>query len=148
VRRREFITLLGAATAAWWPIAARAQQGERMRRIGVLVHGSQTGPIWRQRLAAFRQGLEVLGWQEGRNIKIETLFSDNDYDRLLQVAHTLVALNPEVIFANTTPATKALQRNSYYSDRIRPSVGPDRCRRRRQSGAARRQYYWLPALRG
>jgi putative ABC transport system substrate-binding protein len=112
VRRREFITLLGAATAAWWPIAARAQQGELMRRIGVLVHGSQTGPIWQQRLAAFRQGLEVLGWQEGRNIKIETLFSDNDYDRLLQVAHTLVALNPEVIFANTTPATKALQKET------------------------------------
>jgi putative tryptophan/tyrosine transport system substrate-binding protein len=111
VKRREFVTLLGGSAFAW-PLAARAQQGERVRRIGVLVHGSQTGAIWQQPLAAFRQGLEALGWQEGRNIKIETLFSDNDFDRLLQVAHTLVALNPEVIFANTTPATKALQKET------------------------------------
>src|SRR5881296_2520199 len=103
LRRREFITLLCGAAAAW-PLAARAQQGERMRRIGVLVHGSQTGAVWQQRLAAFRQGLVGLGWQEGRNIHIETLFSDNDFDRLSQVAQELVALSPEVIFANTTPA--------------------------------------------
>jgi putative ABC transport system substrate-binding protein len=70
--------LLGGA-AATWPLAARAQQPERTRRIGVLVHGSQTGAIWQQRLAAFREGLEGLGWQEGRNIHIETLFSDKSY---------------------------------------------------------------------
>jgi putative ABC transport system substrate-binding protein len=110
-RRRGFITLLGGAVS--WPLAARAQQqGERVRRIGVLVHGSQTGAVWQQRLAAFRQGLIGLGWQEGRNIYIETLFSDNDYDRLPQVAQELVALSPEVIFANTTPATKALQKET------------------------------------
>jgi ABC-type uncharacterized transport system substrate-binding protein len=110
--RRGFITLLGGAVS--WPLAARAQQqqGERVRRIGVLVHGSQTGAVWQQRLAAFRQGLIGLGWQEGRNIYIETLFSDNDYDRLPQVAQELVALSPEVIFANTTPATKALQKET------------------------------------
>jgi putative tryptophan/tyrosine transport system substrate-binding protein len=111
MRRREFITLLGGAAAAW-PFAVRAQQPERTRRIGVLVHGSQTGAIWQQRLAAFREGLEGLGWQEGRNIHIETLFSDNNYDRLPQVAQELVALSPEVIFANTTPATKALQKET------------------------------------
>ena len=111
MKRREFITLLGSAAAAW-PLAARAQQPERTRRIGVLVHGSQTGAIWQQRLAAFREGLEGLGWQEGRNIHIETLFSDNNYDRLPQVAQELVALSPEVIFANTTPATKALQKET------------------------------------
>jgi len=77
-----------------------------------LVHGSQTGAVWQQRLAAFRDGLEGLGWQEGRNIHIETLFSDNNYDRLPQVAQELVALSPEVIFANTTPATKALQKET------------------------------------
>src|SRR5262245_33149974 len=109
VKRRAFITLLGSAVASW-PLAARGQQPERMRRIGVLIHGSQTGTVWQQRLAAFRDGLEGLGWQEGRNIHIETLFSDNNYDRLPQVAQELVALSPEVIFANTTPATKALQK--------------------------------------
>jgi putative tryptophan/tyrosine transport system substrate-binding protein len=111
MRRRAFITLLGGAASAW-PLAARAQQTERVRRIGVLVHGSQTGAVWQQRLAAFRDGLEGLGWQEGRNIHIETLFSDNNYDRLPQVAQELVALSPEVIFANTTPATKALQKET------------------------------------
>jgi putative tryptophan/tyrosine transport system substrate-binding protein len=111
MKRRDFITLLGGAAAAW-PFAVRAQQPERTRRIGVLVHGSQTGAIWQQRLAAFREGLEGLGWQEGRNIHIETLFSDNNYDRLPQVAQELVALSPEVIFANTTPATKALQKET------------------------------------
>jgi len=111
VRRREFITLLGGAAVAW-PLAARAQQPERVRRIGVLVHGSRSGAVWQQRLAAFRQGLGSLGWQEGRNIHIETLFSDNDYDRLPRVAQELVALGPEVIFANTTPATKALQKET------------------------------------
>jgi hypothetical protein len=64
VRRRKFITLLGGAAA--WPLAARAQQPDRVRRIGVLMHGSQSGAVWQQRLAAFRQGLEGLGWQEGR----------------------------------------------------------------------------------
>jgi putative ABC transport system substrate-binding protein len=86
---------------------ARAQQ--RVRRLGILVHGSRSGPVWQQRLAAFRQGLEDLGWQEGRNIHIETVFSDNDFVRLPRVARELVVLGPEVIFANTTPATKALQ---------------------------------------
>jgi len=111
MRRRKFITLLGGLAAAW-PLAARAQQSGAMRRLGVLVHGSQTGAVWQQRLAAFRQGLVGLGWQEGRNIHIETLFSDNDFDRLSQVAQELVALSPEVIFANTTPATKALQKET------------------------------------
>ncbi len=96
MQRREFITLLGSAAVAW-PLAARAQQGERVRRIGVLVHGSQTGAVWQQRLAAFRQGLVGLGWQEGRNIHIETQFSDNDFDRLSQVAQELVALRVPLI---------------------------------------------------
>src|SRR5690348_9842277 len=106
MKRREFITLLGGAALAW-PRTTRAQQG--VRRIGVLLHGLQTNPVWQQRFAAFRQGLEALGWQEGHNIHIEPRFSANDFDRLPQLARELVALSPEVIFANTTPATKALQ---------------------------------------
>jgi ABC-type uncharacterized transport system substrate-binding protein len=115
VKRRAFIALLGGAAAVpslLWPLAARAQQGERMRRLGVLVHGSQTNPEWQRRIAAFQQGLEGLGWQEGRNIDIETRYSGNDFDRLPHLAQELVALKPEVIFANTTPAIRALQQET------------------------------------
>jgi putative tryptophan/tyrosine transport system substrate-binding protein len=123
IRRRQFITLLGGGAA--WPLAFHAQQPERVRRIGVLVHGSRSGAIWQQRLAAFRQGLEALGWQEGRNIHIETLFSDNDYDRLPRVAQELVALGPEVIFANTTRCRRKLGLLRSYSSKCptRPVQG-------------------------
>ena len=108
MRRREFITLLGGAAAAW-PFAAPAERGSAIRRLGLLVHGSQADPVWEQRLAVFRQELERFGWQEGRNIRLDLRFSANDYDHLPQLAQELVAQSPEVIFANTTPATKALQ---------------------------------------
>jgi ABC-type uncharacterized transport system substrate-binding protein len=111
VRRREFITLVGGS-AMTWPLAARAQQSDQMRRIGVLIHGAKTNPEWQRRVAAFRQGLESLGWQEGQNIHIETRFSANDFELLPQLAKELATLNPEVIFANTTPATKALQQET------------------------------------
>jgi putative tryptophan/tyrosine transport system substrate-binding protein len=107
VKRREFITLLGGAAA--WPLVAGAQQGSAMRRLGVLVHGSQSNAEWQHRIAAFQKGLEELGWMEGRNIRVEWQFSENDFDRLPHLAQALVASNPEVIFVNTTPATRALQ---------------------------------------
>ena len=110
MRRREFITLLGGL--ATWPRAAKAQQAEKTRRIAILVHGVQADPEWRGRLAAFRQELENLGWNEGRNIHIETRYSANDFDVLPRLAKELVALKPEVVFVNTTPATKALQRET------------------------------------
>jgi putative tryptophan/tyrosine transport system substrate-binding protein len=111
MRRREFITVVGGAAVSW-PLAARAQQPDRVRRVGVLMHGEQTDPLWQQRLAAFRQELEGLGWREKRNVNIEVRYSGNDYDRLPQLAHEIVALNPDVIFTNTTPAIKALQRET------------------------------------
>ena len=74
MRRREFITLLGGAAAAW-PLAARAQQAERMRRIGVLMGLAEDDPEMKARLAAFRQGLEKLGWSEGRNVRIDYRFA-------------------------------------------------------------------------
>ncbi|HEV2750729.1 MAG TPA: ABC transporter substrate-binding protein [Gemmatimonadales bacterium] len=107
MRRRQFIALIGSA--ATWPRVARAQQPEQMRRLGILLHGLQTDPLWQKRLAAFREGLEGLGWLENRNVHIELRYSANDYDRLPRLAHEIVALNPEVIFTNTTPAIKALQ---------------------------------------
>jgi putative ABC transport system substrate-binding protein len=111
MRRREFISLLGGAAVAW-PLAARAQQGERMRRVGVLVNDVETDPQVQGRIAAFRQALEQLGWLEGRNIHIELRFSANNYERVPQLAQEMVALNPDVIFANTTPAVKTLQANT------------------------------------
>jgi hypothetical protein len=73
--RRKFITLAGAAVC--WPLAARAQPGASAKQIGVLVHGSQTDPVWEQRLATFRQELEVFRWQDGRNIHLEIQLSTN-----------------------------------------------------------------------
>jgi putative ABC transport system substrate-binding protein len=110
VRRRQFIALIGSA--ATWPRVARAQLPEQMRRIGILLHGVQTDPLWQKRLAAFREGLEGLGWLENRNVRIQLRYSANDYDRLPRLAHEIVALNPEVIFTNTTPAIKALQQET------------------------------------
>src|SRR6266849_9047934 len=83
-KRREFITLLGGAAAAW-PLAARAQQANRMRHVGVLVRGVETDPAVHGRIAAFRQSLEQLGWLEGRNIQIELRFVDDNFERLPQL---------------------------------------------------------------
>jgi putative ABC transport system substrate-binding protein len=112
MRRRDFITLLGAAAAAW-PLAARAQQGESMRRIGVLVALAEDDPEMKARLTAFRQGLEKRGWSEGRNVSIDTRFApDGSADRLQVLARELIGLQPDVILAQTTPVVGALQRET------------------------------------
>jgi len=80
VKRREFITLLGGA-AATWPLAARAQQAERMRRIGVLMDLAENDPEGQVRIAAFLQGLQQLGWTDGRNVRIDTRWTAGDADR-------------------------------------------------------------------
>jgi putative ABC transport system substrate-binding protein len=108
VRRREFITLLGGAAAAW-PLAARAQQGERMRRIGVLVNLTADDPESQARIAAFRQGLQELGWTDGRNVRIDTRWTAADADRFRTYAAELVALAPDVILVATTPGVTAVQ---------------------------------------
>ncbi len=112
MKRRQFITLLGGA-AATWPLAARAQQQpERMRRIGVLAALNEDDPDMQARLAGFRQGLERLGWSEGRNVRIDTRFAAGNGDRHQPLAKELVALQPDVIFAQSTPIAAALQRES------------------------------------
>jgi ABC-type uncharacterized transport system substrate-binding protein len=78
-----------------------------------LVHGVQTDPLWQERLAAFHKELEGLGWVENRNVRIEMQYSADNYDRLSRLAHEMVALNPDVIFTNTTPAIKALQQETH-----------------------------------
>jgi putative ABC transport system substrate-binding protein len=107
VRRREFITLLGGAAA--WPLAARAQQAERMRRIGVLMGYAENDSDAQARVAGFREGLQKLGWTEGRNIRIDTRWvAPDDAESMQRFAKELVALQPDLIISSITPTTAAL----------------------------------------
>ena len=107
MRRREFITLLSSAAASW-PLAARAQQGERVRRIGVLAAYAENDPEAQVRVVAFRQALQGLGWTEGRNIAMEYRWGAGDADRARTFVGELVSLKPDVILAHGTPALTAL----------------------------------------
>ena len=110
MRRREFITLLGGAAA--WPLAARAQQSERMRRIGVLMPGEENDPVMKLRYSAFTQGLADFGWTDGRNVRVDLRWGGGDSNRIRALAQELVSLQPDIILANGTPATVALQRET------------------------------------
>jgi putative ABC transport system substrate-binding protein len=110
ILRREFITLLGGAAA--WPLAARAQQPERMRRIGVLMSGDENDPLGKSQLSAFTQALAGLGWNDGRNVRMDLRWAGADINRMRALAHELVALQPDIILANSTPATVAVQRET------------------------------------
>ena len=106
--RRQFITLLGGAAVAW-PLAARAQQGERMRRIGALMGFAESDSQAQAYIAAFRDGLQKLGWIEGRNIRIEIRWATpGDAGPMKQFANELVALEPDLLLSQTTPTTAAL----------------------------------------
>ncbi len=108
MRRRQFITLIGGVAAAW-PIAARAQQPDKLRRIGVLNALAETDPEGQVWDAAFRKRLDELGWIDGRTVKIDYRWGAGSLDRLQLFAKELVGLNPDVLVAATTPATAALQ---------------------------------------
>jgi putative tryptophan/tyrosine transport system substrate-binding protein len=108
MKRREFITLLGGAAA--WPLAARAQQVGGMRRIGVLMNRAADNPEGQDRLAAFHQGLQELGWGVGRNVRIDTRWSEDNADQTVKHAADLVALAPDIILASGTLAVTSLQR--------------------------------------
>jgi putative tryptophan/tyrosine transport system substrate-binding protein len=112
MRRREFITTAACAAIAW-PLAARAQQSGGMRRIGVLMSHPETDPDTRAFLAAFREGLQKLGWTEGRNVRLDTRWtSPGDVEEMQRLAKELVALQPDLLLGHTTTAATALQKQT------------------------------------
>jgi putative ABC transport system substrate-binding protein len=110
MRRREFIVGLGSTAA--WPLAARAQQGDRVRRIGILNTADENDPVLKARISAFIQTFADLGWTDGRNVRIDFRSGGLDLNRIRALAQELVGLKPDVILAITTPATVALQRET------------------------------------
>jgi putative ABC transport system substrate-binding protein len=111
MRRREFIALVGGATAAW-PLAVGAQQNERIRRIGVLMGYAESDPEAKGFLAGFTQKLTELGWIDGRNLLMDVRWAPGSVDRMRTFAKELVELQPDVILANSTPITAELQRET------------------------------------
>jgi putative ABC transport system substrate-binding protein len=110
IRRREFIAGLGGAAA--WPLAARAQQGGRMRRIGVLMPYDENDPWIKPRVSAFTQALADLGWADGRNVRIDLRWWGDDTNRIRALAQELVGSQPDIIVTAGAPATVALQRET------------------------------------
>jgi putative ABC transport system substrate-binding protein len=108
---RKVIALLGGA-AAVWPLAARAQQPERMRRIGVLMSLAESDPEAQVRVTAFLQGLQTLGWAEGRNVPIDIRWAASDASLMQQFARELVELQPDLILSHNTPTTASLLRQT------------------------------------
>jgi putative ABC transport system substrate-binding protein len=109
--RREFITLLGGAAAAW-PLAARAQQAERMRRIGVLMGYPEGDPQAQANVTALRGGLQNLGWIEGRNVQIDYRWAGGDPDKARTFARELIGMTPDVIVPSTNQVTRILQQET------------------------------------
>jgi putative ABC transport system substrate-binding protein len=110
IRRREFITFLGGAAA--WPLAARAQQGDRVRCIGVLMGGDENEPEVKLRLSAFTQALTGLGWTEGRNMRMDRRWVGGDINRIRALAQELVGLQPDIIVTGGATATVAVQQET------------------------------------
>jgi putative ABC transport system substrate-binding protein len=121
LRRRDFIASLGGAAA--WPLAARGQQGDRVRRIGVLMSGDENDPQSKTSVSAFTQALAVLGWANGRNVRIDLRWGGGDFNRLPVLARELVSLQPDIILTGVAPATVAVQRETRTIPRL--------CERRR-----------------
>jgi putative ABC transport system substrate-binding protein len=110
MKRREFIAGLGSAAA--WPVVARAQQGGRVRRIGVLTGGDENDPGIKSLVSAFTQAVADLGWTEGRNVRIDLRWGGGDINRIRALAQELVGLEPDIILTTSSPATVALQRET------------------------------------
>jgi putative tryptophan/tyrosine transport system substrate-binding protein len=107
MRRRQFVAMLG--TAAAWPLAARAESAQRIRRLGMLMSTRENDPVAQTRVAAFREGLKQLGWSEGQNLQVEWRWSGGDIAATRRYAAELVQLAPDIILGNGTPAAVALK---------------------------------------
>jgi putative ABC transport system substrate-binding protein len=110
MKRRAFITLLGGAAA--WPLAARAEQPDRVRRLALLTPYAESDPEGQARLAALREGLQKLGWAEGRNIRIDNRWGALDAESMQRFAKELVAQQPDLILTQSTPTTAAIQQQT------------------------------------
>jgi hypothetical protein len=110
MNRREIIAGLGSAAA--WPVVARAQQGDRLRRIGVLSGLDENDPMAKNAVSAFTQALADLGWTDGYNVRIDLRWFGDDTNRIRALAQELVALQPDIIVTTATPATVAVQRDT------------------------------------
>jgi hypothetical protein len=128
MRRREFITLIGGAAA--WPLAARAQQPERVRRIGVLMAYSESDREGQADVAAFRQELQRLGWIEGRNLRIDSRWAALDAEAMERFAKELVALRPDLIFSLISSTNASAQRAMSTASSRAISWPTCRCKRR------------------
>jgi putative tryptophan/tyrosine transport system substrate-binding protein len=111
MRRREFITVVGGAAVSW-PLAARAQQPDRMRRLAVLMAFDENDPEAKVYLSGLTQGLAELGWTDGRNLRMDVRWAAGKVDRMQMFAKELLDLQPDVILAHGTPATAAFQRET------------------------------------
>jgi putative ABC transport system substrate-binding protein len=140
MRRRDFISLVGGTVAAW-PLPVRAQQPDRMRRVGVLIAFAADDPEAKARFAKFELELKGRGWSEGRQVHIDVRFAAGNPDQYSALAKELVALQPDVIVAHTTLVTAALQRQTRTIPIVFVNVSD-------QFGAAWRQSHRRAALRG
>ena len=116
MRRREFIAGLGSAAA--WPLIARAQQPERVRRIGVLMPGDENDPTQKPLLSSFTQALAGLGWTEGRNLRMDLRWGGDDTNRIQAVAQELVRVQPDIILTAGVPPTDAVRRETMAKHKI------------------------------
>jgi putative ABC transport system substrate-binding protein len=110
IARRKFVVALGGAAA--WPLAARAQQADRVRRISVLMPGDENDPEPKRRVSALPQALAGLGWTDGRNVRIDLRYARADINRIRALAQELVGLQPDIILASGATVTVALQRET------------------------------------
>ena len=121
MNRREFITFLGGAAA--WPLAARAQQRDRVRRIGARIGGDENDLEVKRRLSAFTEALAGLGWSETRNVRMDLRWAGTDANRMRALAWELIGLKPDIILTTSTVATASVQRETQTIPIVFASVG-------------------------
>jgi hypothetical protein len=143
IGRRELLAALGGA-AVTWPLAARAQQTDQVRRVGVLMNFPSSDPEGKALLAEFTRHLAELGWTEGRNVRIDARWGGSNVDLMRTLAKELVGLQPDVLLATSTPTTAVLARETQTIPIVFTFVSrPDRLALHSEPVPSRRQHYWV-----